>query len=239
MSATFSSVSALSSTVRVIVVEDNVGLIDEMVFFLNSAGFRVRGASDGRQLDALLDEEAADIVLLDVNLPFESGHQIARRLASRAEVGIIMLTGESQLGDKLQGLESGADLYLVKPIDPLELVACINSLWRRIQPVAQDISWQLDAETRRLIAPTGSALCLTPQDIKLLQLLQSSPGEVFNRQQMIQALDIEFIHEPDARINMMVSRLRQKLCKFDPTLGIQTWRNFGYSYIGPKIEHRA
>jgi len=234
-----SYVTVASSAVRVIVVEDNEVLLEELVFQLESAGFEVRGASNGDQLDALLESKDADIVLLDVNLPFESGHKIARRLGKNGSTGIIMITGQSQLDDKLQGLANGADIYLVKPINGSELIAYIKSLWRRIRPIGQDIAWQLHMGARTLIAPNGNELILTPQEAKILQLLQTVPGEIFNRKKIVQVLDIEFITEPDGRINMMMSRLRQKLSNFDPILKIQTWRNTGYSYVGPKFRQQV
>jgi DNA-binding response OmpR family regulator len=235
MDATLSPIQVTRSAPRVIVVEDNVDLLDDLVFQLDEAGFFVRGATDGIKMDSLLEMEAANVVVLDVNLPFESGFQIAQRLRNNGLLGIIMHTARNQLDDKLRGLENGADVYLVKPIDRRELIGCINSLWRRINPVAQEVCWQLDSRMRILIAPDGKKLCLTPQDIKIIQLLHIRPSEIFSRKQIVQALGIEYLSTPDARINMMVSRLRQKLNDFDASLTIQTWRNEGYSYVGPQL----
>ena len=150
-----------------------------------------------------------------------------------------MLTGQSQLDDKLQGLESGADIYLVKPIDMRELIGCINALWRRIQPEAQDLHWHLDMKSRWLTAPDKKALGLTQQEVVIFQLLQSSPDEIVSRQQITRVLNIEHVDVPDYRINMLMSRLRQKFSNFDALLVIQTWRNLGYSYIGPEVIQRS
>jgi len=236
MSIPFSSIPVAFSPVQVIVVEDNADLLEDMVFQLDNAGFKVRGAADGNQMDALLENEASDIVVLDVNLPFESGFEIARRLRSKGLFGIIMLTARSELDDKLKGLENGADVYLVKPIDRRELIACINSLCRRLRPVAQVPLWQFDTQLRLLISPDGLKLRLTPQDVKIMRLLHGNLARVFSRQEIIESLNIEFMSDPDGRINMMMSRLRQKLTEFDPLLIIQTWRNSGYAYIGPKLK---
>lgn len=236
MSIHLCSVPVAISPVRVIVVEDNADLLEDTVFQLDNAGFLVRGAADGPQMDALLVNEVSDIIVLDVNLPFESGFEIARRLRSEGSYGIIMLTARSELDDKLQGLENGADVYLIKPVDRRELIACINSLIRRLQPVAEIPFWQFDTQLRLLISPAGFKLRLTPQDVRILRLLHDNPAKVFSRKNIIQSLDIEFMSEPDGRINMMISRLRQKLTGFDPLLQIQTWRNSGYAYIGPKLQ---
>lgn len=94
---------------RVIVVEDHPGLLEDLVYQLEHAGFEVRGAADGRALDALMAQQGCDILVLDINLPFESGFDIARRLYDRSQRGIIMLTARADLDDKLQGLDYGAN----------------------------------------------------------------------------------------------------------------------------------
>ncbi len=224
---------------RVIVVEDNPGLLDDLLFQLTHAGFAVRGAGSGPALDALLAQQACDILVLDINLPGENGFAIARRLYDRSQRGIIMLTARSDLDDKLQGLDEGADLYLVKPIDRRELVACIRSLYRRLVPDVSAPLWQLDQQRRLLLAPDGRTLSLTQQDVLVLALLAARPGQICNRSEVVAALGIEYLSSPDSRINMMLSRLRLKLASFDTALHIQTWRNVGYSFVGPSlnIEH--
>ena len=220
---------------RVIVVEDNPGLLDDLLFQLTHAGFTVRGAASGPALDALLAQQACDILVLDINLPGESGFAIARRLYDRSQRGIIMLTARSDLEDKLQGLDDGADLYLVKPIDRRELVGCIRSLYRRLVPDMSAPLWQLDQRRRLLHAPDGRTLGLTQQDVMMLVLLAARHGQICNRSEVVAALGIEYLSSPDSRINMMLSRLRLKLASFDGALHIQTWRNVGYSFAGPRL----
>jgi DNA-binding response OmpR family regulator len=235
MSSIPSSASTAKSTVRVIVVEDNPDLLEDLTYQLTHAGHLVRGAGDGRQLDALLLQDDCDILVLDLNLPYESGFQIAKRLKGRSTCGIIMLTARGELDDKLQGLENGADIYLVKPIDRRELIACINNLYRRITSNSQDTGWQLNLGLRLLKTPDGRKLELTPQDAQTFFLLLSRPGHIFTRVEVVEALGIDFLSVPDSRINMVMSRLRQKLANFEPELRIQTWRNVGYSYVGPSF----
>ncbi len=220
---------------RVIVVEDHPGLLEDLVYQLDHAGFEVRGAADGRALDALMAQQGCDILVLDINLPFESGFDIARRLCDRSQRGIIMLTARADLDDKLQGLDYGADLYLVKPIDRRELVACIRSLYRRLSPAPGAPAWRLDLGSRLLHASGGRTLELTQQDTQVLAMLAASPGKVSHRAEVVAALGIDYLSAPDNRINTMVFRLRHKLSGFDPLLQIQTWRNVGYSYVGPAI----
>lgn len=229
-----------NNSTRVIVVEDTPGLLEDLVYQLSHAGFAVRGAGDGRQLDVLLHQEDCDILVLDVNLPFESGFQIARRMRASGNRGVIMLTARDGLDDKLQGLHDGADLYLFKPIDRRELIACIHSLCRRLSPQAitnnTHEDWQLDPALRVLIAPDRRRLELTPQDVQALSLLLSRPGQVCDRLEVVACLGIDFLTAPNPRVNMVMSRLRQKLQSFDKSLRIQTWRNEGYSFVGPRFK---
>lgn len=235
MKTTVMSVAAEHAATRIIVVEDNPGLLEDLVFQLNHAGFCVRGAIDGRQLDVQMAQEDCEILILDLNLPFESGIEIAKRLHLRCAYGIIMLTARGEIEDKLLGLDSGADIYLVKPIDRRELIGCIKSLQRRINSNTIDSGWKLDLGLRQLKAPDGRQLELTQQDLNTLCLLLKRPGQIFDRTELGKALCIEFLDSPDSRINMVMSRLRMKLSNFDTELRIQTWRNAGYSYVGPNL----
>ncbi len=230
-------------TARVVLVEDNDELRDDLLYQLRHMGFKVHGVGEAQALDAWLAHEEADILVLDVNLPGESGYSIARRLVDRQRRGIIMLTASDGIDDKLRGFEQGADLYLVKPVDRRELAAYIQALYARVAPTppqeggAQD--WRLNLDKRVLLSPDGRSLSLTPQDQCVwLPLLEHSASTV-GREALIAALNIDFLDFPEGRINTVMSRLRQKLASFDPDLRIVTWRNHGYSYVGPAVERRS
>jgi DNA-binding response OmpR family regulator len=221
---------------RVILVEDNDELRDDLLFQLQHMGFKVKGVPDATALDALLATEPGDIFVLDVNLPGEDGYSIARRLVDRQRRGIIMLTASDGIDDKLRGFEQGADLYLVKPVDRRELAAYIKALSARITPPPPSgSSWTLQQDKRLLIGPDGRTLTLTPQDLAAWQPLLEQPASTVGRDALIAALNIRFLDFPEGRINTVMSRLRQKLAAFDGDLRIVTWRNHGYSYVGPGI----
>lgn len=222
---------------RVIVVEDNRALREELVFQLGHAGFEVRSAGDGAEFDRLRERQACDIVVLDINLPGESGFDIARRVCDRRRLGIVMLTARGDIDDRLRGFDEGADLYLAKPVDRRELVACIASLYRRIgaEPTPSSAGWILDAESRELAAPDGSRLELSVQEASVLAFLVERPGSTRGRDELVRALGFDFMDTPDARTNTVVYRLRLKLSAFSPDLKVLTWRNQGYSFVGPEI----
>ena len=220
----------------VILVEDQPILLEETLFQLQCAGIMARGALNGHDLDALLAQVHCDVLILDVNLPGEDGFSIARRLYAPDRRGIIMLTVRDEVEDRLQGRENGADIYLVKPVDSRELVACIRSLYRRLTSIKGDAGWILDIPQRVLIAPDKRRLDLTQQESQILMLLANQPGHVFGRQDVVVALGYKNMDFPEARVNTALYRLRHKLAEFDDGLRIQTWRNRGYSFIGPGIE---
>ncbi|CAO3430632.1 response regulator transcription factor [Azospirillum endophyticum] len=118
---------------RIIVVEDEADLRDDLVEYLDRCGFEVRGASRGAELDQLLEAGPADVLVLDINLPDEDGFSVARRVRASSSAAIIMLTARSGLIDRVIGLELGADVYLVKPVDFREVEAQIKALIRRMQ----------------------------------------------------------------------------------------------------------
>ena len=230
-----------ASTPRVILVEDNDPLREEMLFQLQRSGLDARGARDAPALDRLLAEQPCDILVLDLNLPGENGFSIARRLCDRRQRGIIMLTARDEIDDKLRGFDEGADLYLVKPVDRRELLACIRTLYQRVTPELkphEHSGWFLRVKQRLLLSPDGRELALTAQDLTVLQHLLDKTGTPRDRDGLVAALGIDFLHMPDGRINTVMSRLRQKLAAFDPELRIVTWRNQGYSYVGPALERR-
>lgn len=222
-------------TPNVIIVEDNPALLEELVFQQRGAGLKVRGARDATELDRLLQSEPCDVLVLDLNLPGESGFSIANRLRDPSRLGIVILSARSAVGDKVDALASGGDQYLVKPVDRRELTAIILALYRRLEASSRPPGWRFDLLARTLFAPDGRSLELTPQQATIFGLLVRHAGAVLDRQQMVSALGIEYVDFPDTRVNTLISRLRQQLEHFDPALQVRTWRARGYAWVGPRI----
>ena len=164
--------------------------------------------------------------------------RLAARLCDRSRMGIIMLTAMGTVDDKVRGFEEGADLYLVKPIDRRELIACINSLYQRLYPSnpRPASGWQLHRSKRELHAPDSRCLDLTTQDLLVLSLLLEQAGVTRDRNEIVTHLGFDYMHFPEGRTNTVISRLRQKLSKFSPDLRIMTIRSRGYAYVGPDIK---
>ena len=218
---------------RIVIVEDEPELRDNLIIGLTSHGLDVRGAANGIELDAALADQAADIVLLDLGLPGEDGLKIAERLRSSSKTGVIILTARGLIADRILGLESGADSYFVKPVDITELAAAIKSLGRRLEKPAA-IHWKLNAECSRLYSPNGISISLTAQECLLMSLMISNIGRNVTRAEIFQA-----IGQPpndaysNPRLEVLISRLRSKVHKADPAepLPLRARHNIGYIFL--------
>ncbi|BAI75755.1 DNA-binding two-component response regulator (plasmid) [Azospirillum sp. B510] len=246
---------------RVIVVEDESDLRDDLVEYLDRCGFDVRGASRGAELDRLLEECQADVIVLDINLPDEDGFSVARRVRARSPAAIIMLTARSGLIDRVIGLELGADVYLVKPVDFREVEAQIKALVRRMQkgagpqvtaepsfavvgavavPVALSPdarkAWVFDDIEWRIQPPTGGAVPLTATEYKFLSLLVTAPGEPVSRQDISVALTGRDWDPYSRSIDSLVRRLRIKVEERSGcALPVQAVHGVGYAFVGPVV----
>jgi len=218
---------------RILLVEDNPDLRDELCFQLRHHGHEVLGLADGQQVDAQLAAFAPHILLLDLGLPGEDGLSIAARLRRQQPLlGIIMLTARTQLHERLQGHEQGADHYLCKPVELAELLAVLDSLQRRLtslQPASD--SWQLDALGLRLLSPAGVNIALSRNECLLLQALHQADAHQASRSVLIEALGENPLHYDERRLEALVSRLRRKISQAHASpCPLKSWRNHGYLF---------
>ncbi|PWC33348.1 response regulator transcription factor [Azospirillum sp. TSO35-2] len=238
----------------IIVVEDETDLRDDLVEYLDRCAFDVRGASRGSELDRLLEDGPADVIVLDINLPDEDGFSVARRIRASSSAAIIMLTARSGLIDRVIGLELGADVYLVKPVDFREVEAQIKALLRRMQKAAATPapaetasgaapggaesrkSWVFDDIEWRIQPPTGSAVPLTATEYKFLSLLVTAPGEPVSRQDISVALTGRDWDPYSRSIDSLVRRLRIKVEERSGcALPVQAVHGVGYAFVGTVV----
>lgn len=230
----------MAALLEILLVEDNDALREEMVSFLQRPGWNVRGVDCGEAMDAALRLSPADIALLDLNLPFEDGLSIARRLrAAFPMMGIVLLTARTQPSDRSRGYEAGADVYLTKPTSVQELECVIHNLGRRMQPVS-DMALQLNPAALTLTAPGQAALRLTVTEATLLHCLALAQERQQSTEFLLHTLACQDIALTRENLAVLISRLRGKL---ETTLGsaevIKAVRGFGYR-LAPvvRIEHR-
>ncbi|MDX9860653.1 MAG: response regulator transcription factor [Rhodospirillales bacterium] len=236
---------------RILIVDDSPELGESLQIFLSRQGFDVAVALNGAEARSLLDRRDADLILLDVNLPDESGFDIARDVRRVSSVPIIMLTGRKDEVDRIVGLDLGADDYVAKPFSAGELAARIRAVLRRAETVAggakQDSpekkvacfdGWRMDLARRRLLAPDGREIRLTAGEFELLLTLVKHPLQVRTREQLLAATGEDTAEAFDRAIDTRITRLRNKIepDPKNPTF-IRTERGVGYVF-SHKVEWR-
>lgn len=192
--------------IRCLVVEDNPRLREDLVFFLRNTGIHAAGVGDGIALDQARATADWDVVVLDLGLPGEDGIDIARRLATQPELGLVILTARARLEDRLAGWESGAHVYLVKPVPLEEIAAVVGAVYRRLhpEPTAGERPWLFHPERRELIAPDGAVITLTHRERLLLSAFCDSPQRCIHR-------DLTLAQDTGGSLDTLIHRLRRKL----------------------------
>jgi two-component system phosphate regulon response regulator PhoB len=220
----------------ILVVEDEEALATLLDYNLDKEGFRVERAGDGEEGLLKVEEETPDLILLDWMLPKVSGVEVCRQLRARPETRrtpILMLTARGEETDKVRGLDTGADDYVVKPFAMSELTARIRALLRRTRPELVDERLEyadivLDRASRR-VTRAGRSIHLGPTEFRLLDFLMQRPGRVFSRERLMDAVWGPNTYVEMRTVDVHVGRLRKALREggtFDP---IRTVRSAGYS----------
>ena len=221
---------------RVLVVEDEPAQREVLAYNLEAEGFDVARAGSGDEALLLVEEEAPDVMVLDWMLPGVSGIEICRRIKSRAEtrgLPIIMLSARTEEVDRVRGLETGADDYVVKPYSVVELMARVRAQLRRARPatVGERLEYDdilLDAETHRVLRG-GKELHLGPTEFRLLSTFMEKPGRVFSRDQLLDRVWGRAIYVDTRTVDVHIGRLRKALGRHGGTDPIRTVRGAGYA----------
>ena len=220
----------------ILLVEDESAQREVICYNLEAEGFRVVVAEDGEKGLLLASEEMPDLILLDWMLPKVSGIEVCRRLKSRSEtraIPIVMLSARSEEIDRVRGLETGADDYMVKPYSVLELMARLRAQLRRTRPstVGERLNFDdimLDSTEHRAYR-SGMAVPLGPTEFRLLTTLMEKPGRVWSREQLLDRVWGRDIYVDTRTIDVHVGRLRKALMKSGGEDPIRTVRGAGYS----------
>jgi two-component system phosphate regulon response regulator PhoB len=220
---------------KVMIVEDEEALALMLRYNLEAEGYAVETVERGDEAETRLREAVPDLLLLDWMLPGISGIELCRRLRSREatrDLPIIMLTARGEEAERVRGLATGADDYVVKPFSVPELMARVRAILRRVQPTliatllkAGDI--ELDRDAHR-VRRGGRELHLGPTEYRLLEFFMQSPGRVFSRAQLLDAVWGTDVFVDERTVDVHVGRLRRALGRGpDP---IRTVRGSGYSF---------
>jgi len=220
----------------VLVVEDEDALATLLQYNLDKEGYDVALAQDGEEALVMVDERLPDLVVLDWMLPKVSGIEVCRRLRSRSEtrnIPIILLTARGEETDRIRGLDTGADDYVVKPFSMSELTARIRAVLRRIRPgLAEDRIRQGDITIDRVahrVRRGAREVHLGPTEFRLLDYLMQHPGRVFSREQLLDAVWGSDVYVEARTVDVHIGRLRKALNQDIEDDPIRTVRSAGYS----------
>jgi len=223
-------------TPYVLVVEDEDALATLLQYNLEKEGYDVTVAGDGEEALILVDERLPDLVVLDWMLPKVSGVEVCRRLRARPEtrnLPIIMLTARGEESDRIRGLDTGADDYIVKPFSMSELAARIRAVLRRIRPgLAEDNIRHGDLVIDRAahrVRRGAREVRLGPTEFRLLDYLMQHPGRVFSREQLLDAVWGSDVYVEARTVDVHIGRLRKALNDGFDDDPIRTVRSAGYS----------
>lgn len=211
-------------TPRVLIVDDDPLIRELLHAYLSQEGYEVHCAATAELAETFLASQTVDLVMLDIRLPGKDGLTLTRELRVRSEVGIILITGRNDEIDRIVGLECGADDYVIKPLNPRELVSRAKNLIRRVRhaqmpppaaavskPVKQFADWSLDTDRRRLIDQAGSETLLTHGEFQLLSVFLRNSGHTLSRDQLMDQIRNREWVPNDRSIDVLVGRLRRKL----------------------------
>ncbi|QPC43571.1 phosphate regulon transcriptional regulator PhoB [Kaustia mangrovi] len=225
------------TTTSILIVEDEESLQVLLSYNFEAEGFAVRTTASGDEVEMLVEEERPDLIVLDWMLPGLSGIEVCRMLRARPEtrdIPIIMLTARGEEQERIRGLATGADDYVVKPFSVPELVARVRSILRRTNPetiadqlTAGDIA--LDRRTRR-VTRSGRDVELSPTEFKLLEHLMRNPGRVYSREQLLNAVWGHDVYIDERTVDVHVGRLRKILNRGRQRDPIRTVRGIGYAF---------
>jgi DNA-binding response OmpR family regulator len=223
-----------AAVTRVLVVEDDRTTADLVALYLRHEGFRVCVEHAGDRALARLEQESFDLLVLDVMLPGASGLDICRRAREQGGAGIILLTARTAEGDRIAGLDLGADDYVPKPFSPRELVARARAVLRRRPPEGGDVLVRGDLRidrAARSVTVGGLAVDLTPSEYAILDMLAQRPGRVQSRAQLLDALPGGRGENLERTVDVHIRNLRRKIepVPAEPRI-VQTVLGAGYRF---------
>jgi two-component system phosphate regulon response regulator PhoB len=221
----------------ILIVEDEDALTLLLRYNLEAEGYEVDSVGRGDEAEIRLRERIPDLLVLDWMLPGLSGIELCRRLRARgdtAQLPILMLTARGEEDERVRGLATGADDYVIKPFSVAELMARVKALLRRARPDALSAvlkagDLELDREAFR-VRRSGREVHLGPTEFRLLEFLMTSPGRVFSREQLLDGVWGRDVYVDERTVDVHIGRLRRALNRGRSRDPIRTVRGAGYSF---------
>jgi phosphate regulon transcriptional regulator PhoB len=226
---------------KVLVVDDELPIVEAVAYNLKKEGYSVVTATDAEQCLESARRESPDLVVLDVMLPSASGFDVCRLLRKQSDIPIIMLTARADETDRVVGLELGADDYVTKPFNMRELMARVKSVLRRASPPDKNAQEQAPLQSGNLhidparyeVRVNDELVNVSPKEFELLRFLVAHPGQVFNRQSLLDRVWGAEAYVEERTVDVHIRWLREKI-EADPSHPVRllTIRGVGYKFSG-------
>ncbi|MBQ5430981.1 MAG: response regulator transcription factor [Lachnospiraceae bacterium] len=205
---------------RILIAEDDIDIIGVLRLYLENEGYEVLSAPDGEKAYEILKEEKVDLGLFDIMMPKMDGYELIRKVREFSNIPIIVISAKREDSDRIIGIDIGADDYLTKPFNPLEVVARVRASLRRfydLNPSAtverKDLAFRdlrVDKETMTLYKGEEE-ISVTPTELRILMLLMKSPGRVYTKVQIAESLSGEYFFSEENTVMVHISNLRNKI----------------------------
>ena len=224
---------------RILIAEDDCDIVNLLELYLENAGYEVLTAENGLLAWQRLQQDTVDLIIMDIMMPEMDGYQLIRKVRESMNVPVIILSAKTEDSDKILGLDLGADDYIAKPFNPLEVAARVRSNNRRFyhlnehSTVAEvkvletgELKMNLESMTLR---KGEREIMLTPTEFKILRLLMQHPGKVFTKLQIYESINGEYFESDDNTIMVHISKIREKI-EDEPKnpVYLKTIRGLGY-----------
>ena len=219
---------------NILIAEDDFDIADLIRMYLENSGYQVFLAENGEKALEVMEQTPIDLAILDVMMPGLSGYEVTRALRRFSEMPILILSAKSEDNDKILGLNLGADDYVTKPFNPVEVVARVKAQLRRAARAGGEVlrggELALDLASMRL-EKAGRPVPLTPMEAKILAILMRSPGRVFTKAQLYEGAAGDYFEGDENAMMVHISKLRDKI-EDDPRSPryIRTIRGLGYRF---------
>lgn len=206
---------------KILVAEDDVDIISLLRLYLENANYEVISAENGKEALLAVENEQPNLFICDIMMPEMTGYEVIKTIRDRGNnIPILVLSAKNQDSDRILGLDIGADDYMVKPFNPLEIVARVNAMLRRFYKLgSSDMSdsmtftvgeLRLDVEKARF-SKKNEEILLTPTEFKIMTLLMKNPGRVFTKVQIYEHVNGEYYENDDNTLMVHMSKLRDKI----------------------------
>lgn len=218
---------------KILIAEDDEAIRDLLKLYLESEGYQILSAENGQQALEIVQAQRPALAILDIMMPEINGLDLTRHLREKTMMPILILSARDQDHDKILGLNIGADDYMTKPFNPLEVVARVKALLRRTGSTAEvvkvgDFCLNLSSHT---LTRADVPIPLTPMEYKILSVMMRNPGRIYTKVQLYETVSGEYFESDENTIMVHISRIREKL-EDDPKrpVHIITVRGVGYKF---------